>query len=196
MNSIRSAFATALAVAALLGGCDGPAAPPPLAGARIGGAFALTDQDGRTVRDTDFAGKYRIVYFGYTYCPDVCPTDMQKLGQALRKLDAEAPAVSNRIVPIFISVDPARDTPPVLKRFVAAFHPRFIGLTGDSGAIAAVAREYAVYYRAEPANAGGGYIVGHSEVAYLMGPQGEPIAPLPLDKGADAVAAELRRWVR
>ncbi|MEI9927593.1 MAG: SCO family protein [Sphingomonas sp.] len=197
MNSIRPAFATALAAAALLGGCgSGATTEPPLAGARIGGPFALVNQDGKPVRDVDFAGKYRIVYFGYTYCPDVCPTDMQKIGQAMRKLDASDPRVSAQVVPIFISVDPARDTPAVLKQFVSAFHPRMVGLTGDPKEIARVAKEYAVYYHAEPAGPGGGYVIGHSEVAYLMDPQGRPIAPLPIDKGPDAVAAEIERWVK
>ncbi|HEX8413905.1 MAG TPA: SCO family protein, partial [Sphingomicrobium sp.] len=112
---------------------------PPLAGARIGVPFALTDGKGRTVRDTDFAGKYRIVYFGYTYCPDVCPTDSQHIGAALRLLEQRDPALAARIVPIFISVDPARDTPQVVGKFVAAFHPRMVGLTGSAAAIAAVA---------------------------------------------------------
>ena len=77
-----------------------------------------------------FAGKYRIVYFGYTYCPDVCPTDMARIGAAMKLLDKDAPAVSAKVVPIFITVDPVRDTPAVLKQFVANFHPRVVGLTG------------------------------------------------------------------
>ena len=123
--------ALALALALPLGGCGGSAtsSEPPLAGARIGGPFALTDQDGKTVRDTDFAGRYRIVYFGYTYCPDVCPTDMAKIGQAMHQLDKQAPRTAAKVVPIFITVDPERDTPAAIKQFVANFHPRIVGLT-------------------------------------------------------------------
>src|SRR3954462_13493976 len=113
--------AVALFCALPLAGCGGAKEEPPLAGARIGGPFALTDQDGKAVRDTDFAGKYRIVYFGYTYCPDVCPTDMAKIGQAMKILDKQAPGTAAKVVPIFITVDPERDTPAVLKQFVANF---------------------------------------------------------------------------
>ncbi|WP_213979577.1 SCO family protein [Sphingomonas sp. dw_22] len=194
MNRMFPALALLLSASALAG-C-GQSQQPPLAGARIGGPFALTDQNGKTVHDTDFAGKYRIVYFGYTYCPDVCPTDMQKIGQAMRILDKGDPALSDKIVPIFITVDPERDTPPVLKQFVANFHPRVVGLTGSPDAIARVAKDYAVYFKKQPVSAGGGYLVDHLAVAFLMGPKGEPIASLPIDKDGDAVAADLRHWVR
>jgi protein SCO1 len=195
MNRMFPALAALLAFA--MSAC-GPADPgqPPLAGARIGGAFALTDQNGKTVRDSDFAGKYRMVYFGYTYCPDVCPTDMQKLGAAMRLLDKSDPAIADKIAPIFISIDPERDTPQAVKQFVANFHPRFVGLTGSPQAIADVAKKYAVYFKKQPAGPGGGYLVDHVAVAFLMGPKGEPIASLSIDKGAEVVADELRHWVR
>ena len=189
--------ALALLCAVPLAGCGaGKPEQPPLAGARIGGKFALTDQNGRTVRDTDFAGKYRIVYFGYTYCPDVCPTDMAKIGQAMKQLDKEAPRVAEKIVPIFITVDPERDTPAAIKQFVANFHPRVVGLTGSPEAIAAVAKSYAVYFKKQPPGPGGGYMVDHLAVAFLMGPNGEPIASLPLEKGGPAIASQVKHWVR
>lgn len=189
--------ALALLAALPLAGC-GAAKPaePPLAGAKIGGAFTLTDQNGKTVRDSDFAGKYRIVYFGYTYCPDVCPTDMAKIGQAMKLLDQQAPRVAARVVPIFITVDPERDTPAVIKQFVANFHPRIVGLTGSPQAIAAVARNYAIYFNKQPPAAGGGYMVDHVAIAYLMGPNGEPIATLPIDKDGAAIAEQVQHWVR
>lgn len=180
----------------VLAGCSQAPAAPPLAGASIGGPFALTDQDGRRVTDRDFAGKYRIIYFGYTSCPDVCPTDMQTLAAAMRALDKEDPARSRRIVPIFITVDPARDTPAALKSFVSAFDPRMIGLTGSPDAIAQVAKEYRVFYQAQPANADGQYVVQHSDQALLFGPDGKPIAILPLADGPQAVAATLEQWVQ
>ena len=194
---IRRALA-ALLVAALPAACSGPAAPAraPLEGARIGGPFALTDQDGRPARDTDFAGKYRIVYFGYTFCPDVCPVDARNIGAGLAALDRSDPAIAARIVPIFITIDPERDTPAVLKSFVANFHPRMIGLTGSVAAIDAVAKAYAIYHQKGEVSPGGGYLVDHSRVAYLMDPQGKPLALLPQDKSPEAVATELRRWVK
>jgi len=189
--------ALALLAAVPLAGCGaGKPAEPPLAGAKIGGAFTLTDQNGKTVRDGDFAGKYRIVYFGYTYCPDVCPTDMAKIGQAMTLLDKQAPRVAARVVPIFITVDPERDTPAVVKQFVANFHPRIVGLTGSPQAIAAVAKNYAIYFNKQPPAPGGGYMVDHVAIAYLMGPDGAPIATLPIDKDGAAIAEQVRHWVR
>jgi protein SCO1/2 len=194
---IRHALA-ALLVAALPAACSGPAAParPPLEGARIGGPFSLTDQNGKQVTDRDFAGKYRIVYFGYTFCPDVCPVDARNIGAGLRAVETSDPAIGARIVPIFISVDPARDTPAVLKSFVANFHPRMVGLTGSAAAIDAVAKEYAVYYKKGDVTPGGGYMVDHSRVAYLMDPQDKPIALLPQDQSPEAIATEIKRWVK
>lgn len=186
----------AMALALILAGCRGEAAPPPLEGATMGGPFTLTGHDGRRVGDRDFAGKYRIVYFGFTFCPDVCPTDLQTVAAGLRQFEASDPERAARVQPIFISVDPERDTPDVLRRYVAAFHPRLIGLTGSEAEIARVARAHGVYYTREPAAENGDYLVDHSRMVVLYGPGGEPIAILPHDRGPDGVAAELDRWVR
>ena len=143
MNNPARSILRSLVAALLLGlaACTSqPAGEPPLAGARIGGPFTLTDQNGRQVSDTAFAGKYRMVYFGYTFCPDVCPTALQHLMQGLKAFTADAPAEAAKIQPIFITVDPARDTPAVMKQYVAAFDPRLIGLTGSEAEIAAVAK--------------------------------------------------------
>lgn len=192
---MKTMFPALLLLSAVsLAGCGTPRGEAPLDGARIGGPFALTDQNGKTVRDTDFAGKYRIVYFGYTYCPDVCPTDMLKVSQALASLDKTAPAVSAKVVPIFISVDPERDNPAALKSFAANFDHRLVALTGSMDAIRAVAKNYAVAFNKQPTPSG--YLVGHTEVAYLMSPDDKPITTLPLEKGAPAIAAELRHWVQ
>jgi len=185
-----------LALASCSPAAKQPDQPPPLAGAKIGGAFSLIDQNGKPVTDRDFAGRYRIMYFGYTFCPDVCPTDMQVVGAALSQLDKDAPALAARVVPIFVTIDPARDTPAVLKQFVAAFHPRMIGLTGSPAAIDAVAKEFAVYHAKGDPAPGGGYLMQHSSQTYLMDPQGKPLALLPTDQGAKAVAAEIERWAR
>lgn len=167
---------------------------PPLAGARIGGPFALTDQDGHPFTDANLAGRYRIMYFGYTNCPDVCPVDMQNVGGALRLLDKSDPALSARIVPVFVTVDPARDTPAVLKQFVSAFYPRMIGLTGSPTQIAAAAKAYAVFFQKGDPSPAGGYLMNHSRQAYLMSPDGKPLALLPSDQSPQAVADEIKRW--
>ena len=188
-----------LLLALVLGGCRGNAAPPPLEGATMGGPFTLTGHDGRRVSDTRFAGKYRLVYFGFTSCPDVCPTDLQAIGAGLRRFEQTDPDRAARVQPLFITVDPARDTPGVLRRYVAHFHPRLIGLTGSEREIAAVARAYRIYYqRGQPApgRPSDEYVVDHSRQAVLYGPDRRPIVIVPADRGADAVAAELERWVR
>jgi protein SCO1/2 len=193
---IRPAKALCLLAALALAACSGGEAEPPLKGAAIGGPFTLTDQDGRPATDRDFAGRYRIMYFGFTHCPDVCPTDLAVLGQALRRFEKSDPERAARVVPIFVSVDPGRDTPAVLKEYVGAFHPRLIGLTGTPAQIADAVKRYGAYGEKEAEQAGGGYNVNHSRIAELIGPAGEPIALLPYEKGAGAVAAELDRWVR
>src|SRR3546814_3776148 len=133
-------------LAAALAACNGAApagdAQPPLAGARIGGPFTLTDQNGRTVSDTDFAGQYRIVYFGYSFCPDICPVDLQKLMRGLSLFEKADPRLGANVQPMFITIDPARDTPQALKPFVERYHPRLLGLTGTPEQIAAVAKGY------------------------------------------------------
>jgi len=137
----------------------------------IGGPYALTDQDGKHRASTDFAGKYQLIYFGYTFCPDVCPTTLAVMSAALDKLGPE----QERIVPIFITIDPARDKPEVLKKYLAAFGPRFVGLTGSDQQIAAVEKEYRVYAKKQPVS-GGTYGMDHSSVIYLMGPDGNLVS--------------------
>lgn len=196
-----------LLLGAMLAGCnpssDAPAATPPLAGAKIGGPFTLIDQDGKTVRDTDFAGRYRLVYFGYSYCPDICPVDLQKLMRGLAAFEKSDPARGAKIAPMFITIDPERDTPAALKPFVSRYHPRLLGLTGTPEQIAAVAKAFVVIYNKVPGSAPDRYLMAHSQLAFLMDPQGKPLALLPLDdpstdgdEGApDKVAADLAKWV-
>ena len=180
----------------LAAGCRADPVAPPLQGATMGGPFTLTSHEGRRVSDSDFAGKYRLVYFGYTFCPDVCPVDAQAIGAGLRRFEAQDRGRAARVQPIFVSVDPARDTPEVLRAFVANFHPRMVGLTGSEAEIARVARAYGVYYQRGQTSPGGGYLVDHWRGIVLYGPQGEPVAIVPHDQGPEAIAAELDRWVR
>jgi cytochrome oxidase Cu insertion factor (SCO1/SenC/PrrC family) len=139
--------------------------------ADIGRPFALTDQDGRPRRSADFAGRFMLIYFGYSHCPDVCPTTLALMGDAYDRLGEKKP----RVVPIFITVDPARDTPKVLKTYLNAFGPEFVGLTGDDKSIANAAAGYRVYFRKQ-ALPGGQYAMDHSSVIFLMGPDGRFVA--------------------
>jgi len=143
--------------------------------AAIGGPFTLVNGAGQQVTDRSFRGKYMLVYFGYTYCPDVCPTTLQSLAGALDALGAKA----NDVAPIFITVDPARDTSAVMQRYAAAFSPRLIGLTGTPAEIAQVEKEYHVYAAKHVTGPGpNDYGMDHSSVIYVMGPDGRFIAPL------------------
>lgn len=192
-----------------LAGCGDPDAPPPAAepplkGARIGGPFTLTDQNGKTVKDSDFAGRYRIVYFGYSFCPDICPVDLQKLMRGLAAFEKSDPARGAKIQPLFITVDPARDTPEALKPFVARYHPRLLGLSGTPEQIAKVAKSYAVSFSKVEGSAPDRYLMGHTQIAFLMDPTDKPLSPLPLDdprthadEGSPAlVATDLAKWVK
>ncbi len=178
--------------------CDAPAgssaAAPPLAGAAIGGPFTLVDKDGRTVRWNDFAGKWRIVYFGYTFCPDACPTDVSVMMRGFAAFDKAQPDLAKDVQPIFITIDPARDTPQAVGEFSAAFSPRLLGLTGTPAQVDQAAKAFRAYY-ARGQESTGGYLMDHSRVAYLMDREGRPVSMLPVDKGPDAVAAELAKWV-
>jgi len=154
--------------------------------AAIGGPFTLIDQNGHVRTDRDFRGRWMLVYFGYTYCPDVCPTTLQEMADALRRLGTKA----RRAEPLFITLDPERDHPAVLRKYLAAFGPEFEGLTGTPKQIASVARAYRVYY-ARHALPGGGYSVDHSSIIYLMNPDGQFVSILDAQQGAAALEKEL-----
>lgn len=188
----------ALSAALALTACDSqpPLETAPLHGAAIGGPFALTGHDGEVHRWSDYAGEWRIVYFGYTYCPDICPTDVQRFSQGLAQFEKAEPELGAQVQPIFITIDPARDTPEVLAEFVSNFHPRLVGLTGTPEQIEAVAKTFGVFYSRGREGASGAYDMNHSNVVYLFSPDGAPVAILPASEGADAIAAELARWVR
>ena len=135
-------------------------------GTALGGPFSLTDQAGRAVTERDFAGRWLLLYFGYTYCPDVCPTE---LGTIAATLDALGPA-AERVVPMLITVDPARDTPEQLADYVGRFHPRMQGLTGTPEQVAEVARRFRVYYGRVQRPEMSEYLMDHSSFIYLVGP--------------------------
>ena len=187
-----------LAMAGVLPTACGPAATQadaPLADSHLGGDFTLVDKTGKTVRYADFAGKWRVVYFGYTFCPDVCPLDVQHLMQGIHAVDRAHPDLATRIVPMFISIDPARDTPQAVGQFAGAFGPELIGLTGTDAQVAVAAKAFAVYYKKRPGKDANSYLMDHSRAAYLMDSAGKPVALLPADENGKAVAAELEKWV-
>jgi protein SCO1/2 len=138
------------------------------AGVQVGGPFSLVDQTGRPVTDATWRGRWMLVYFGYTTCPDVCPTELQTIAASLDLLGPQAP----QVVPIFISIDPGRDTPARLADYVKLFDERLVGLTGTLQQIAAVARAYRVYYAIVNSKGSATYLMDHSSFLYLMGPDG------------------------
>ena len=155
----------------------------------IGGPFTLTDQTGKTVTDADYKGKYLLIYFGYTYCPDVCPTELGTMARAIDLLGVQG----EKVQPLFISVDPERDTVAHLKDYVALFHPRLVGLTGTPEQVRAAAKAYRVYYGKAPAKDGkpDEYLMDHSSFLYLMGPDGRFLGVYPGGTTADRVAQDL-----
>jgi protein SCO1/2 len=158
--------------------------------ALVGGPFTLTDHKGRRVTDQDFRGRHMLVFFGFTLCPDVCPTALQVASEALNKLGPKA----DQIVPIFISVDPERDTPSQLASYVESFHPRLIGLTGSQAEIDAVVKAYRVYVRrVEDPKSSAGYTFDHTSLIYVMGPDGAYRTHFTHTTNAGAMAERLAR---
>jgi cytochrome oxidase Cu insertion factor (SCO1/SenC/PrrC family) len=156
--------------------------------APVGGPFELTDQTGHRRSDADFRGKLVVLYFGYTYCPDVCPTELQSISLALDRLGAAAQAVQ----PLFITVDPERDTPARLADFVASFHPGLIGLTGSPAEIRKTAIAYRTFFAKNSAAAPGDYSVDHTGFIYLVGKDGQYLGFLPPGLAPDAIADAIR----
>ena len=156
---------------------------------KIGGPFTLTDQTGKQVTEADFRGKYMLIFFGYTYCPDVCPTSLTQISAAMDILGDKA----KQVVPTLVTVDPDRDTPAVLKDYVAHFHPSVVGLTGTPEQIKQVAKAYRVYYAKVPSEAGNkdDYLMDHSAVIYLMGPDGKFVAHFTNTTDGETMAAKI-----
>lgn len=155
----------------------------------IGGPFQLTDQNGRRRSDAEFRGKLMLIYFGFTYCPDVCPTALTVVTTALDQLGDAADAV----VPILITIDPERDTPAVLKDYVAQFSPRYIGLTGTDREIAQVAKAYRVYYAKSPGSGGAPYLMDHTSLLYLVDQNGRFHTHFTHSSRAEDIAAAVRK---
>jgi protein SCO1 len=165
--------------------------PAPGAGpSTIGGPFHLVDQTGKPFSDRDMKGKPYLVFFGYTHCPDICPTTLSEMSQLFRQLGPDA----NRVGALFITVDPERDTVPVLKEYLASFDPHLRGLTGDQKAIDQAVKDYRVYAKKVPLK-GGDYSMDHTAVVYLMDKDGRFVAPFNLQRKVTAEAADLQRYL-
>ena len=162
-----------------------------LLSAAIGGPFKLVDQNGDTVTNTDLEGKWLLVYFGYTHCPDACPTALNNIALALSDL---APAEKKQVRPVFITIDPERDTSPALKDYVSAFGAPILALTGTADAIGQAAHEYRVYYAKHP-EPGGDYSMDHTSIIYVMDPKGRFTASFGGDDPPDQMAARLKKLV-
>ena len=160
--------------------------------ALIGGPFALIDQTGKAVTDRDFRGKYMLVFFGFTHCPDICPAELQVIAATLDELGAKA----KDVVPIFITLDPERDTQEAMAAYVKNFGQRFVGLTGSPEAIAAAAKAYRISYsKFQEDKTQSDYSIDHSALVYLMGKDGEYITHLPYGTPAAKMTETLRRYI-
>jgi protein SCO1 len=194
-RTIRLLLVTAAFLAALVLGLGvvmivtGRSVPVATASA-IGGPFRLIDQNGRSVSDADLKGRPSLVFFGFTHCPEICPTALFEISEILNQLGPDAA----RVNALFVTVDPERDTPEKLKDYLSSFNPRLIGLSGDPAALAAVAKAYRVYYKKVPLDAGG-YTMDHTAIVYLMDKEGRFVAPFSLKRRPEESAADLRRYL-
>ncbi len=162
---------------------------------QIGGPFKLVDQYGASRTDADFLGSYLLIYFGYTYCPDLCPTTLLEMTDALAALAEQSPAKAGRVVPLFVSVDPERDTPEVLQSYAAQFDPHLVALTGTPRALANIGRRFGVVYGKIPTEEPDNYLMAHTSFIYLMGPDGKYIAHFEKDTSVADLVDALRRDV-
>jgi protein SCO1/2 len=166
--------------------------PGPLANATaaIGGPFKLTDQNGKTITEKDLKGHPSLVFFGFTHCPEVCPTTLFDISEVLNKLGPDA----GKVNAVFITVDPERDTPAVMKDYLSSFDPRVVGVTGDPAAIAAVEKSYRVYAKKVPLE-DGNYTMDHTALVYLMDKDGHFVAPFNMKRRPEEAAADLQRYL-
>ncbi len=186
--------AVVLAIAAGIGSyafLSRPEGPLGTGVALVGGPFTMTNQDGARVTEKDFLGRYMLMFFGYTYCPDICPTELQVMTAALDMMGEEGKAIT----PVFVSVDPQRDTPDVVKSFVENFGPNVVGLTGSPEDIAGIAKAYRVYYAKAASSASDEYLVDHSSIIYLMGPDGRFVKHFTYTTDAPQLAKELKEAI-
>jgi protein SCO1/2 len=165
--------------------------PSPIAlPSAVGGSFHLTDSNSKPISDQDLKGHPSLVFFGFTHCPDICPTTLFEVSEILRALGPDA----DNVRALFVTVDPERDTVPVLKDYLSSFDPHLIGVTGDPAAVAAMAKAYRVYFKKVPLD-GGTYTMDHTAIVYLMDKNGRFVAPFNAKRKPDEAAADLRKYL-
>jgi protein SCO1 len=165
--------------------------PSPIAmPSAVGGPFNLVDQNGKSITDQDMKGKPFLVFFGFTHCPDVCPTTLFDVSEVFRALGPDAEGVRA----LFVTVDPERDTPAVLKDYLSSFDPRIVGVTGDEASIAAAEKAYRVYAKKVPTD-GGSYTMDHTAIVYLMNKDGRFVTPFNTKRRPEEAAADLKRYL-
>ncbi len=161
--------------------------------ALVGGPFELVDQTGAVRRDADFRGQFMLVYFGYTYCPDVCPVSLTNMSTAVDMLGETDPALAGKVTPVFITIDPDRDDVAALAAYAEHFHPRLVALTGDMDQVEAAAKAYRVYFAKVQDDEASDYLVDHSAIIYLMGPDGAYLSHFPHNATPEEIVAGLRQ---
>ena len=190
-----AALALCCVMLALFAACS-PSGPKFMASdvtnSSFGRDFELTDFNGQRRTLADFRGKAVVLFFGYTQCPDVCPTTLAELGEAMRRLGPDA----DRVQVLFVTVDPARDTPELLSKYVPAFDPRFLGLYGDADALARTAKEFKIIYQKQPGRTPGSYTMDHSAGTYIFDPQGKLRVYVSYGQGPDVFAHDLRELLK
>ncbi|MBC7102162.1 MAG: SCO family protein [Parvibaculum sp.] len=175
----------------MAGGSGGPGAVSSSGKAQVGGPFTLVNDAGETVTDETFRGRYMLIYFGFTFCPDVCPTELGIMSAALDQLGEKA----EKVQPLFVTIDPERDTPEVIARYVTLFHPRLMGLTGTPEQIASIAKAYHVFYRKAEDESSTDYTMDHSSIVFLMGPDGEYLKLFPPQTPPDKMAETIASYI-
>ena len=164
--------------------------PAPIAMSTVGGPFKLIDQNAKPITEQDFKGEPFLVFFGFTHCPDVCPTTLFEVSEIFRALGPDA----KNLRAMFVTVDPERDTPAVMKDYLASFDPRIVGATGDVDAITAAEKSFRVYAKKVPTD-GGGYTMDHTAIVYLMSKDGRFVAPFNMKRRPEEAATELKRYL-
>lgn len=168
----------------------------PIAGLNIGGPFNLSAHTGDEVTEKTYDGNYKLIYFGFTYCPAICPTELQKVSQVMRGLEKNYPDAANEVQPLFVTIDPERDTIPVMKEYVSLFHPRLVGLTGTVPQIDLVKKNYRIFAKKVDDGTQNDYTMDHSSFIYLMGPDNTLLGMYRTSDTADEIYQDVLKHMK